>query len=360
MNRVYLNHASETPLRPAVRQRMNEYLDMAASDPDHVPVRPRRIRQLLAQLIGATEGEIALVPNTTGGIGLVAGGLEWLPGDNVVLPGSQFPANMLPWLSLRQRDVEVRLVPPQDGRWTPAALAAQLDGRTRVVAVSSVEFLNGFRGDLPGIGRICRERGILLVVDAIQSAGALPHDVVADQVDVLAAGGYKWLMGPVGTGFLFVRREVQDRIRPLAPGAYGSAADYNRELDVLRLHADARRYEGGNLAWSAYHGWTAALEELLAVGQPAVWQQIQATTHRLIAGLQALGAILISPLEPAARSGIVSFTLGDAGRNEQVYQRLRQAGVVLALRGGYLRVSPHYTSTAAEIDRLLEELAKGT
>lgn len=358
MTRIYLNYASETPLLPAVRARMVEYLDQAMADPDAAPIQPARVRRLLAQLLHCEEGEVALVGHTTAGIGLVTAGLDWRPGDNVVLPGSQFPANMLPWLALAERGVEVRLVPPTGGRWTPAALAARMDARTRVVAVSAVEFISGFRGDLTATSRLCREHGALFVVDAIQSAGAVPHHLGDGAVDVLAAGGYKWLMGPVGTGFVYVRREVQERLRPHAPGAWATPADFNRYRDVLQLHPDARRFEGGNLAWSAFCGWTAALEQLLATGPDAVWARLLALTSRLITGLQDLGIQVVSPLDPAERSGIVSFSLGSAADNAAAQKRLGAAGVILAARGGYLRASPHYISTAAEIDSLLNHLKK--
>lgn len=358
MARIYLNHASETPLLPAVRARMVEYLDRAMADPDAAPIDPQRVRHLLGRLLGADPAEIALTGNTTAGIGLVAAGLDWRPGDNVVLPAEQFPANALPWLALEARGVEVRLVPPVAGRWTPADLAARVDGRTRVVAVSSVEFLTGFRGDLVGTARLCRDAGALLVVDAIQSAGALPHGLTGAGIDVLCAGGYKWLMGPVGTGFVYVRREAQDRLRPVAPGAWAAAVDFNAVRDTLRLHPDARRFEGGNLAWPAFHGWTAALEQLLAAGPAAVWQRIQALTDRLVAGLQGLGIQIASPLAPAERSGIVSFTLGGTDVNRAAQQRLYAAGVVVAYRGGLLRASPHYTNSAEDIDGLLTELAR--
>jgi cysteine desulfurase / selenocysteine lyase len=355
---LFLNHASEAPVCRPVRERISAYLDVAEGDPDAAPGDLTPLKERLARLLGGSPDEYAAMPNTATGIGIVAGGLDWRPGDNVVVPAEEYPANVYPWLSLRERGVEVRTVPLSDGlRVDPAEVAARVDRRTRVLAVSAVEYLSGFRHDLKALSDVAHAHGALLVVDAIQAAGAFPINVERDGIDVLAAGGYKWLLGPIGTGFAYYRRSTWGRIRPLLPGARSSVGGPGDWAGEFQLLPTAGRYETGCLPFSLLHGWAGGLDLLLEAGVEAVAAHLLALTDRLMAGLQERGYTVLSPAAaPGERSGIVAFTTGSPAENEAMVRRLYGQKIVIAFRGGRCRVSPHFYNTAAEIDRFLEAL----
>jgi cysteine desulfurase/selenocysteine lyase len=356
---LFLNHASEAPVSNPVRTRIEQYLDIAVGDPDSAPIDMDPVRALLACLFGGSRDEYALMPNTATAIGIVAGGLAWEPGDNLVIPAEEYPANSYPWLALRSRGVEVRVVPlGPAGRIDPQRLAALVDSRTRVVSVSAVEYLSGFRHDLQALSRIAHNVGALFVVDGIQACGAVPLHVDEDGIDVLAAGGYKWLLGPIGTGFAYYRRSVWDRITPLLPGArssVGGSEDASGEFELLNT---AGRYETGCLPFSLIHGWTAGLEMLLEAGIPQIHTHLLALTDRLIAGLQQRGLTILSPIEQEAeRSGIIVCTTGSSQGNQALVSRLAAQGIIIAYRGKCCRISPAFYNTEADIDHLLEALA---
>lgn len=356
--KLFLNHASEAPVSIPVRRRIDEYLDAAENDPDNTPFAAGQVKGLLAQLLGGDPAEYALMPNTGTGLGIVAGGLPWQPGDNVVVPAEEYPANVYPWLALRERGVQVRTAALGPGlRISPEAVAALVDDRTRVVAVSAVEYLSGFRGDLRTLSSIAHAAGALFVVDGIQAAGATPINVDEDAIDVLCAGGYKWLLGPIGTGFAYYRRSAWERIRPLLPGARSSvkgAEDVGAEFELL---PSAQRYETGCLPFSLIHGWTAGLEMLVEAGIGPVHEHLMALTGRLIVGLREKGLTIASPVDRAAeRSGIIAFTAGSRAANQDLALRLYRQGIIIAVRGGRCRVSPHLYNTVADIDRLLEAI----
>ncbi|MFZ5828351.1 MAG: aminotransferase class V-fold PLP-dependent enzyme [Bacillota bacterium] len=355
---LFLNHASESPVSLPVRRRIDEYLQIATGDPDSAPISLDRLKALLAQLLGGSPAEYAAMPNTGTGINTVALGIDWKPGDNVVLPAQEFPANLYPWLALRDRGVEVRIVPLEKNlRIDPARVAERVDARTRVLSVSAVEYLSGFRNDLPRLSALAHAQGALFVVDGIQAAGALPLNVDADGIDVLAAGGYKWLLGPIGTGFCYFRRSAWERIRPVLPGAMSSVEGPEDPEGAFTLWDHAGRYETGCMPFSLLYGWTAGLEMLLEAGVENIAAQIRMLTDRLIAGLQIKGIQIASPVgRKTERSGIISFTLGSPEANQALVRRLHQEQIVISFRGGRCRVSPHFYNTAADIDRLLEAI----
>jgi selenocysteine lyase/cysteine desulfurase len=278
---------------------------------------------------------------------LVASGFPWQPGDNVVLPAEEHWNNTFPWMALRARGVELRLVPVgPDQRVDPEDVARHVDRRTRVLSTAAVRHLTGFRSDLKGLSHIAHDVGALFVVDGVQAAGLLPLNVDEDGIDALACAGFKWLLGLPGTGFLYVRRSAWDRLGPSLPGMYAAEDD----LKELRLLPDARRYETGTLAYPLFHGWTAGLELLLELGVPALQRRVLALTDLLVEGLRARGLELHSPIDrPEERSAILSFSAGSPQDNHALMTRLRDRGIVISLRGGRCRVSPSFMNTEAEI-----------
>ena len=317
--------------------------------------RSEATRDAAARLIGAERDEIALVSSTTAGISLVAEGLDWQRGDNVVTLADEFPSNVYPWLNLASRGVETRRVPTDNGRLDIDALAAACDARTRIVSVSWVGYAVGYRHEVDRIAAIAHERGVLMLLDAIQGLGAFPLDVRETPIDFLSADGHKWMLGPEGAGMAFIRREHLERLRPIGVGWHSvvHSSDYTRiELD---LKPSAARYEGGSQNMVGMLGYGASLDLLLELGGEAIAAAILDITDRACERLQQFGAKIVSDRSPAHRSGIVAFEL--AGRDPlAVKKHCLTKNVVLSCRAGRLRISPHAYNNEEDLNRLVYAL----
>ncbi|MDY7040424.1 MAG: aminotransferase class V-fold PLP-dependent enzyme [Chloroflexota bacterium] len=353
---TYLNHAAVSPLPRRVSETVASFVADRGWGPKFCSkwqYLDERFRQTAARLIRAAPEEIAFVHNTAEGLNAVAQSLPLAPGDNVVLCNMEYPANVYPWMNLKSKGVETRIIPHCEGGLAVEHLEAAVNDRTRVVAVSSVEFATGFQNDLSRIGKMCREQGIYLAVDAIQSLGMIPMDVRAYEIDFLAAGGYKWLMGPLGTGLLYVRHKLLHQLRPVYVGACSvvrgeSYLDYD-----LTLRPDADRFELGTVNESGMAGLLMSMELLMDAGIGAIEEHIHHLTDVLIADLQRRGYAIASCLRPEHRSAIVSFIVSDP---QTAHATLNEQGVIVALREGYIRVSPHFYNTEAEVLRVGEVL----
>ncbi len=308
-----------------------------------------------AALLGAQPDEIAFLKNTTDGLLAVANGIRWQPGDNVVVAEGEFPANVYPWLNLRERGVEVRWVPERAGRLRVGDFADAIGANTRALAVSSVEFLSGFRNDRPALGRLCRERGVLFVVDAIQSLGVFPLEVSALGIDCLAADGHKWLLGPEGCALFFCSRRALNQLQVAGLGWAGVASAYNFLSYDTTLYPDARRFETGTHNTAGIAGLKASIDFLLEVGIPAISTRVLELAEYLGAGLERKGFDLLSSRAASETSGIVTCS-SPRHRSQELYQALRSGGVISSLRGGYLRLSPHFYNTIDELERALHLL----
>jgi len=349
-----LNNAAESPLNVRVHRRLQEYLALASEEPQKKPSVRRPVREALSGLFGGDPDEYALVTSTGVGIGIAASGYPWQEGDNVVVPADEHWNNTFPWLALRERGVDCRLVPPdQNQRVDPKAVAAMVDGNTRMLATTAVRFDTGFRADLKALSSIAHEKGALFVVDGIQAAGVCPIEVNEDGIDVLACAGFKWLLGMPGTGFLYVNQRARELIRPVLPGMY--AAEHN--MRNLHYHSDARRYETGTLAYSLFHSWTAGLEILAEIGIARIHERVLGLTDQIIAGLFGMGIALVSPVESVEeRSAIISFTLGSEDANKGLFEKLMSQNIIVALREGRIRVSPNFFNTEDDIERFLKQV----
>jgi selenocysteine lyase/cysteine desulfurase len=356
---AFLDHAAVAPLpEGAVRAMADWAADLAKHGVAHEPrwlLRVEEVRALAARLLGADPLDIAFVKNTSEGVGIVAEGYPWRPGDNVVTAEDEYPANRYPWMNLADRGVEVRAVPSRDGRLLLDDLRAALDARTRVVSLSFVEFATGFRNDLGAVGALCRERGIHLFVDAIQGLGVLPLDVSRTPIDFLAADGHKWLLGPEGAGLFFLRRELVDLLHPVGIGwnSVVGAWDFSR-ID-FRLKPHAGRWESGSLNVAGITALGASMEWLLGIGVAALEARLLELTDYLCARAPVAGLEVFSPRGPGEKSGIVSLAAPGADVRALV-KRCREQGIVINQRAGRLRVSPHCYNTFEEIDRVLETL----
>jgi selenocysteine lyase/cysteine desulfurase len=309
------------------------------------------VRAAAAQLIGARAHEIAFIRNTSEGLSLVASGLDWQPGDNVVTVADEYPSNVYPWFGLQRLGVETRLLARPGLRFGADDIAPLIDRRTRVLAVSAVDWQSGFRVDLAALAELCRAREVLFVVDGIQAVGALCVDVGACGIDVLAAGGHKWLLAPEGCGMLFVSDRVVERIYPVVLG-WKSVRNAGVYLPYhFELRADAARLEPGSAPHLGILAFGAALDLLLKIGAAAIEARVLDTTGQLIEGLGRLGASILSPGARAERSAILTFALGDTAA---VHAALTEAGVIARPRLGGIRLAPHFYNDAGDIARVLD------
>ena len=352
---IYLNHAAVAPLCRAAAEAMHELADDAllygSYHYDEWLDAYEGVRRAAAQLLGAERDEIAIVKNTSEGIATVAIGLDWRAGDKVVAFQEEFPANYFPWKRLENRGVRVEWLSVTDplDRIDEAARGA------RLLAISFVQYLSGYRADLQAIGEICHRQGAIFFVDAIQGLGAFPLDVNACHIDALAADGHKWLLGPEGCGILYIRRELQDRVDPVEFGWTNVAhyADYaSRDMS---LRPDAGRYECGTLNTIGCFGLRAAMEFLLEVGVERIAPHVQALGDRIADGARQKGCEVLGVRTPANGAGIVSFRHPEVDARAIVH-RLRERGIIAAPRQGWVRTSPHFYISPDDVDRMLEAL----
>ena len=357
---VYMNHAGVAPLSKRVMEAMIGFVQDAtvngAVNVDSWVETAEICRSAAAHLINADVSEIAFMKNTTQGILLAANGIDWKEGDNVVTTAVEFPANVYPWWSLKERfGVETRMVPEHDGRIDLDDLAAFIDNRTRVVTISHVEFASGFRNDIKAIGEICRERDIWFVVDAIQSLGVIEVDVKSCRIDILAADGHKWLLAPEGAAIFYCTKDKLDRLTNTNVG-WSSVINPREFLDYnLTQKPDATRFEEGSYNTTGIYGLNAAIDLLFDVGISTIERQVLELTSKLIVGLEDKGYRVTTPKDDAARAGIVIFE-SDTRTPEDIVERLQDNNIVTADRGSGIRVSPHFYNTESEITQLLEVL----
>lgn len=359
---IYLNHAGVGPWTRAAGEAVRRFAEVnvargAAEYPEWLATE-RRLRERLARLIGAaSEDDVALVKNTSEGLSLVAYGLDWQPGDNVVINDQEFPSNRMVWESLAGRfGVEVREVRLEDGDSPEAALLAAMDARTRLLPVSAVQYATGLRLDLETLGAACAANGTLFCVDAIQQLGALPFDARAVQADFAVADGHKWLLGPEGLGVLYARPTARERLRLLQYGWHmvDTPGDYERrEWAPART---ARRFEPGSPNLLAAHALEASLGVLEAEGMDRVGARVHANARHLLARIAREPALTaLTPAAPERHAGIVTFRVAGAD-GPALWRALRSEGVIAATRKGGIRFSAHFHNEPEAIDRAVDIL----
>jgi selenocysteine lyase/cysteine desulfurase len=312
----------------------------------------------VASLLNAHAAEIAFVPNTSTGLSLVAEGLSWSPGDNIVGCASEFPANVYPWTGLDHLGVEYRRAPEHEGRVDLDDIAAAIDDRTRVVALSWVQFATGFKLDLRAVATLCREREILFVVDVIQGLGALLLDVVQSGVDVAVAGGHKWLLAPEGIGVSYFSERALERLRPVIRGWLSVADPFGPVTEPPEFLEGARRFEAGTANLAGIYGLGGSLELLAEAGVERIEEQVLSLADHAALGLESLGFRLIGGRTPEEKSGIVVGLPPSGKQAGAIAAGLRKRGVQLAERAERIRVAPHFYTTHEEIDDFLELLEK--
>ncbi len=361
---IYLNHAGTSPLSTRVVGAMTQYLHERSEGtletyPSDIAM-VARTKSLIASMINAESADrIALCPSTTDAINIVAGGVQWRSGDRILLNSAEFPANVWPFLNARRFGVGIDTIPSADGRVTPEMMERALTPRTRLVGLSAVQFLSGYRADLAAIGAICRQRGVIFAVDGIQAVGAVRVDVREMHIDALSAGGQKWQMAPHGSGFLYLTEQLQEQIRQASLGWLGVAEPWEFYNFSQPLAQTARRYEGGSLVMPSLWGMNAALSTLMEFGLIDVESHILALTGLLIERLTAVAGIRLStPAEPKRRAGIVTFDPPPGIDPESILATLGKRGITVAVREGKIRISPHFYNSPEEMELTVQRLVE--
>jgi cysteine desulfurase/selenocysteine lyase len=357
---AYLNHACVAALPKPVTEAMTHYLlsrSMGGSEATNGwDQRIERIRRLAARFIDAHADEITFTGSVSHGLNIVAAGIDWKPGDNLICAETEFPANVYPWTNLRRRGVEVRFARARGNRLLIEDVAALMDRRTRLVAISFVEFGTGYRNDLDTLAALCHGGNAYLCVDGIQGLGALQFSAKRTPVDFLATHAAKWMLGPIGAGFLFVRRERLSRLEPVMSGwrSVVDRDDYYCYDSPLR--STGERFEPGSLNNVGLLGMEAAMDLLLDVGLGEIEGRILALTDSLIKNLQNRACVITTPMaDRRERSGIVCFRHPELAP-EALAQQFQAADVVVSQRGDVIRVSPHFYNTQEDLARLLDAL----
>ena len=355
---IFFDHARVAPLPKRVKQVVTAFIDDATrfgtAHYETWVLELERTRKKFAELINANPDEIAFVKNTSEGISIVANGFDWQLGDNVVIPDIEFPANVYPWWNLKQRGVETRMVKSVEGRVLFDELIKQVDNRTRILSISSVECNSGFRSNLNRLGTFCKEKEILFFVDAIQSLGVLPLDVKKDHIDFLSADGHKWMLSVEGLGGFYISKNVVDRIRPTTMG-WGNVVNAENFMDYdFTLQKDAKKFEEGTPNTISIHAFGAALGLLLETGIDNIEKRVITLGDYIIAELNRRNIKIYSSTLLNERSGNISFVLDkDVSK---LYSFMLENKVKLTVRDGLVRFSPHFYNNEDEVLQVFDLL----
>lgn len=358
---IFMAHAGVTVLPRCAARAMQEYIEHSCVQHQEFADAYRMVnetRRIAADFIGARASEISLLGPTSLGLSLVANGIPWQPGDEVLCYHDDYPANVYPWMDLRRRGVSVRFLQPENpGEITPELMERSLSSKTRLVALASCHFFTGCRIDVDAIGRLLRSRGVLFCLDAIQTLGAFETRV--DHVDFLSADAHKWLLGPMAAGIFFVREEHHELLRPTLLGAWNVKSPNFVAQDEVVFEKGGRRYEPGVLNMAGILGMKASMEMLARAGIANISRRLLELKAHLIARLEPLGFHILPPASGPHVSGITTVWR-DADSSppvERVFEHLAANNVIISLRHNrqgkaHLRFSPHFYNTEAEVDRV--------
>jgi len=359
---VFLSHAAVCPLPRRVADAIADCNAQSTlgDQEEFMLSRLTDARKLGARLLQCQPEEIALVGPTSLGLSFVAAGLKFRRGDNVLIYHDDYPSNVYPWMALSERNVQVRLLNTRSlGVIRPRDVARQIDENTRLVALASCHFISGFRLEHAEIGKFLRQRGILFCLDAIQTLGAFPTTV--EHVDFLAADAHKWLLGPCGAGIFYVRRELQEKLNPPVYGWHNVRSPNFVAQESIEFRNDARKFEAGTQNLLGLTGLIAAMELALEIGVDNIAAELLRKRAWLVPELQTRGfTVLNADAKTENSSGIVAFF--QPGKDmAALHKKLADAGIVSSLRTDrkgqhYLRLSPHFYNTDAELKRVMELL----
>jgi selenocysteine lyase/cysteine desulfurase len=347
---IYMNAANHGPPSKPVQDAVSGFL----SDWDRLSrrgdLRTSEACQTFAKLVNANPDEVCAQPNTSAGLAAVAESLSYMKGQNVVVNDLENAANIYPWMAQKRKGVELRVVKGKNGDVLLEDLEKLIDDHTKVVALSHVQWLTGAKADLKVVADITHDHGALLVVDGIQAAGSLKIDVKRNNVDFYAAGSYKWLLGPSGAGFLYVKQEHVEGLEPSVYGYRGARGGLEP-----KLRDTAKRLEFGEPAYLSFVGTGAAIEMILDIDPETIEKKVLKLSNKLHDGLSDLGVKVVSPSAMESRSGVVTFSTTDM---EGLKKGLDEARFIISRRALGLRISANFYNTFEEVDLLLEHVGK--
>jgi cysteine desulfurase/selenocysteine lyase len=352
---IYVNHAAVSPLSTKVVTAITDLLYQLSSGPidlfSMLLEQRAKLKTNLSKLIHAHPDHLAIITNTSEGLNWLTGSLSWQRGDRILLVENEFPANIYPFMNLQRRGVELDFVPVREGKILIDDIERLIKSRTKLLSISFVEFLSGFRNDLETIGTLCRKKGIIFSVDGIQGIGALPLDVQAAHIDFACAGGHKWLMSPQGCGFMYIAPELHARMQPVFAGWLSVKNSWNFLDYKLDFLDDAQRYEIGTPNFIGMVGAVVATGILCEINPQRLLDHLLHLGDKLIGPLCELGMTYIGSEEKKERSGIYSFTGPDT---ENLFQYLSRQRIFISLRNQALRFSPHFYNSEQEIEHITD------
>jgi cysteine desulfurase / selenocysteine lyase len=350
---IYVNHAATSPYSLPVKEALEKFIEYRSSGAiDEWSVMEKTFKQTheeLAKILHTSSDRLTLTQNTTTGLALAATGIDWQPNDRVLLVNMEFPANIQPFLKLQEKGVIIDFIEPVNGCIEPEMVEAALSSRTKMFSISYVQFLNGFKADLAAMGKICRQQGVVFVIDAIQGLGAFDLDAPKSGAHLIAGGAHKWLMGPQGIGYLWIEADFQKHFNPPLQGWLGAETpmDLFNYRQAKSSTADAfllgTRSSFGAVGLQAS---LSLLNEVLALGSSS---HILKLTDILSGYLQDLGLTAHSPRGNHSASGIVAFSLPESHRTAVLFDYLLSERVHCSLREGRLRFAPHFYNNAEEM-----------
>lgn len=358
---AFLNHASVAPIPASTQAAISEFArDAAEEGPVNYAAWLHAMtlaRETAGAMINSDPDDICFVKNTNHGLLIVANSINWKAGDNVVGLEHEFPANTLPWKNLRHHGVEFRGVPERaDYTYSIDDIAACIDDRTRLLAVSWVEYSTGVRNDIDALGRLCRDKGILFCVDGIQGMGVLPIDVQSLPVDFLMADGHKWMLAPEGCGVLYIKRDLIPQLNDNMAGWCGMKNPQDYDNTDQPYKPNARKFEEGSHNLLAINALGTSLRILQAAGYDYIQERIEAITRLLMERARAKGYEVVTPENWEQRAGIISLRKDLQNIDAVAKMLLEKHQIVIAARRGFLRVSPHFYNDEEEIERLVSAL----
>lgn len=356
---VYVDNAAVSPVPIKVQRASDHYTELTVHNLRDVPdlsVREfDRGRALAARLVGSSPSNIAYIQNTSHGLSLVALGIDWRNGDNLVIPAQEFPSNYLCWIQLQERGIEIRRVESRNGRIEPEDLVSLVDRRTRLVSISHVQFYSGFRMNLAKVSEICVKHDALLVVDGTQSVGAITISAEMSGVDVLVVSGHKWMLAPRGIGFMALSNRALEVVQPKIVGwlSVNDPFAFKRTLDLL---PDARRFEPGTPNGAGIYGLTHRLEQIHELGSLAIQRRVHHLHEHLKQRSLDAGLKVVFDFEESARSGII-LVRKPGTPVEALQAALAAQRIHASVRSNAIRLSPHYYNTVDELDQIVRTIS---
>jgi len=361
-NIIHLNHAAVGPWPLATRDAIcafaGENACIGSQRYTHWIKIESHLRQQLASLIHASSSdEIAILKNTSEGLSIIAQGLSWKSGDNIIIPATEFPSNRIVWQALATQGVETRLVDISDPLSAEQNLIDAMDRRTRVLSCSSVQYASGLRLNLQHLGEVCNQRNIFFCIDAIQSLGAITFDVDAIAADAVVADGHKWLCAPEGTALFYCRRKIMDQLQLSQYGWHMVRKPLDFEQTHWQPADNSQRFECGSPNMTGIVALNSSLNILFEVGLENIERQVLANSQYLFEVFNTMNNIEVLTSQLTDRyAGIVTFRCKGVDNNH-LYQYLQEQGVICALRGGGIRFSPHFYTDRLDIARAIEYIS---